>query len=122
MQAQTSLKAGVANPASAGLLPFTALTICVLIFAWAIVLKATRPSSFSASSAESIAANLDQRLQRAATLALGDRRGTIIVMDPQTGRIRAVVNAELAFEENLPPGSTMKPFTALAALRSGLID
>src|SRR6266508_3936845 len=46
----------------------------------------------------------------------------VIVMDPQTGRIRAVVNPELAFEENLPPGSTIKPFTALAALKSGVID
>jgi len=108
---------------SARLLAFTALTICVLIFGWAIVLKATRHSSLSASSAESIDAdNLDQRLQRAATLALGDRRGAVIVMDPQTGRVRAVVNPELAFEENLPPGSTIKPFTALAALRSGVID
>lgn len=108
---------------SARLLAFTALTICVLIFGWAIVLKATRHSSLSASSAESIDAdNLDQRLQRAATLALGDRRGAVIVMDPQTGRVRAVVNPELAFEKNLPPGSTIKPFTALAALRSGVID
>jgi stage II sporulation protein D len=68
------------------------------------------------------AADLDQRLQRAATLALGERRGAVIVMDPQTGRIRALVNPELAFTESLPPGSTIKPFTALAALRSGVID
>ena len=43
-------------------------------------------------------------------------------MDPQTGRVRAVVNPTVAFGENLPPGSTIKPFTALAALRSGVID
>jgi stage II sporulation protein D len=43
-------------------------------------------------------------------------------MDPQTGRVRAVVNPEIAFEANLPPGSTIKPFTTLAALKSGLID
>ena len=61
-------------------------------------------------------------LQRAATLALGNRRGAVIVMDPQTGRIRAVVNPSLAFEQELPPGSTIKPFTTLAALRSGVID
>lgn len=99
----------------------TILAICMVVFSWAVALKATR--HFSSASSELINAdNLDQRLQRAATLALGDRRGAVIVMDPQTGRLRAVVNPELAFEENLPPGSTIKPFTALAALRSGVID
>ena len=43
-------------------------------------------------------------------------------MDAQTGRIRALVNSQLAFGQALMPGSTMKPFTALAALRAGLID
>jgi len=65
---------------------------------------------------------IDAALQDAATAALAGREGTIIVMDPQTGRIRAVVNPELAFEQAVMPGSTMKPFTALAALRSGVID
>jgi stage II sporulation protein D len=101
---------------------FTILTICILVLGWAIALKASRHSGFYAASAEAVADNLDRSLQRAAILALGDRRGTIIVMDPQTGRIRAVVNPEIAFGENLPPGSTIKPFTALAALRSGVID
>ena len=101
---------------------FAVLTICVVAIAGAAGLRSTGYFN-PASSAESINAdNLDQRLQRAATLALGKRPGTVIVMDPQTGRVRAVVNHELAFEENLPPGSTIKPFTALAALRSGVID
>ena len=65
---------------------------------------------------------LDAALQEAAITALGDRQGTIIVMDPQTGRVRAVVNPQLAFQQALMPGSTMKPFTALAALRAGLIN
>ena len=43
-------------------------------------------------------------------------------MDPQTGRVRALVNPQLASSQALMPGSTMKPFTALAALRAGLID
>jgi SpoIID/LytB domain protein len=66
--------------------------------------------------------DIDARLQQAATEALGRREGAIIVMDPQTGRVRAVVNPKVAFSEAIMPGSTMKPFTALAALRSGLID
>lgn len=98
------------------------LAICMVVFGWAVVLKATRHFSSTSSAELANADDLDQRLQRAAILALGDRRGAVIVMDPQTGRIRAVVNPELAFEENLPPGSTIKPFTALAALRSGVID
>ena len=65
---------------------------------------------------------IDAALQQAATEALGQREGAIIVMDPQTGRVRAVVNPKVAFSEAVMPGSTMKPFTALAALRSGLID
>jgi SpoIID/LytB domain protein len=64
----------------------------------------------------------DQVLQEAATVALGQRQGTIIVMDAQSGRIRALVNPRTAFAEAAMPGSTMKPFTALAALRAGLID
>ena len=101
----------------------SAVTICVAVSLGTITLRSSRFSSLSASLAEwSHEDNLDQRLAHVATAALGDRRGTVIVMDPQTGRIRAVVNSEIAFEENLPPGSTIKPFTALAALRSGLID
>src|SRR5437588_3459429 len=67
-------------------------------------------------------AAIDSALQRAATASLGQREGAIIVMDSQTGRIRALVNSQLAFDQALMPGSTMKPFTALAALRAGLID
>ena len=95
------------------------VAVCFAVFGGAIALKLTLHSSFSSSRAAAANAELlDQRLQRAATQALGDRRGTIIVMDPQTGRIRAMVNPEIAFRENFPVGSAIKPFTALAALRS----
>ena len=59
---------------------------------------------------------------RSGSPALGDREGAVLVVDPHSGRIRAVVNPRLAFEQAFPPGSTMKVFTALTALRSGLID
>lgn len=68
------------------------------------------------------AGEVDQALARAATEALGDREGAVLVMDPHTGRIRAVVNPRLAFEQTFPPGSTIKSFTALTAMRGGLID
>ena len=102
-----------------------ALGICAAVSVGAIALTLSRLSRPGLSASRAAAANaelLDQRLQRAATQALGDRRGAIIVMDPQTGRIRAIVNPEIAFQENFPVGSAIKPFTALAALRSGLID
>ncbi len=60
-------------------------------------------------------------LQQTAENALGQREGAIIVLDTQIGRIRAVVNKEIAFEKAMSPGSTIKPFTALTALREGLI-
>ncbi|HET9786846.1 MAG TPA: SpoIID/LytB domain-containing protein, partial [Pyrinomonadaceae bacterium] len=63
----------------------------------------------------------DSDLTLAAKGALGNREGTIIVMDPRTGRIRAVVNPQIAFEAAFAPGSTIKPFSTLAALRSGTI-
>ncbi|MEK6323517.1 MAG: SpoIID/LytB domain-containing protein [Acidobacteriota bacterium] len=68
------------------------------------------------------AAEMDRALAQAATAALGYREGAVLVMDPHTGRLRAVVNPRLAFEQAFPPGSTIKSFTALTAMRAGLID
>ena len=103
-------------------LQYSILTFAFVVVVVAIALEATSDVSSKPSANALSEHSLDLNLQRAATSALGDRRGTVIVMDPQTGRVRAVVNPRLAFEENLPPGSTIKPFTALAAFRSGLIN
>ena len=105
-------------------LPLVAVVALGITFlAGGFAFRVARHSSLSASGAAAANAELlDQRLQRAATLALGDRRGAVIVMDPQTGRIRAIVNPEIAFQEDFPLGSAIKPFTALAALQSGVID
>ena len=67
-------------------------------------------------------AEIDAALQEAANSALANRDGTIIVMDVRTGRVRAIVNPQLAYAHALMPGSAIKPFTALAALRAELID
>ncbi|MFN2578303.1 MAG: SpoIID/LytB domain-containing protein [Pyrinomonadaceae bacterium] len=67
-------------------------------------------------------AKVDALLQEAANAALAGREGTIIIMDARTGRVRALVNRDRAYRQPLMPGSAMKPFTALAALRAGLID
>src|SRR5262249_10805629 len=64
---------------------------------------------------------IDAALQEVAAAALAGRDGTIIVMDAQTGRVRTIVNPQLAYAQALMPGSAIKPFTALAALRAQLI-
>jgi stage II sporulation protein D len=85
-------------------------------------LVAFRHSSILAPDRSRNQREVDERLQRAATLALADRSGTVIVMDPQTGRIRAIVNPEIAFEKTFPLGSAVKPFTTVAAFKAGIID
>jgi stage II sporulation protein D len=85
--------------------------------------RQAQPSSNSAQSAPALSeSELDSALQRVAEDSLGEREGAVIVIDPQSGRMRAVVNPRLAFEQTFPPGSAIKPFTALAALRAGLIN
>src|SRR5262249_42389201 len=76
-----------------------------------------RPTIISPNDSE-----VDAALLRAATEALGEREGCILIMEPGNGRIRAVVNPRLAYEQAFPPGSTIKAFTSLAAMRTGLID
>src|ERR1041384_3264869 len=78
--------------------------------------------TFFSNNSDQNESEIDAALQEAATAALAGREGAVIVMDAQTGRVRAIVNAEAAYAQALMPGSTIKPFTALAALRAGLID
>jgi stage II sporulation protein D len=80
-----------------------------------------QPTANSTQSALS-ESELDAALQKVAEESLGDREGAVIVIDPQNGRLRAVVNPRIAFEQTFPPGSAIKPFTALAALRAGLVN
>jgi stage II sporulation protein D len=99
----------------------------VLGIASIAVWSGARPASFptfapTATSFATIENEIDLALTEAARNALDKREGTIIILDPQTGRIRAVVNPQLAFENSYAPGSTIKPFTALAALQAGLIN
>ncbi len=102
------------------------LCVCVALFcAWS-----TPPHNIKSEQAAVPVARLspnindneiDGVLQRAATSALGARDGAIVVLDPQTGRVRAAVNPRMAGEQTFPPGSAIKPFTLLTALRTGAL-
>jgi penicillin-binding protein 2 len=99
-------------------------------------------------SGNNLQLHLDLRLQEAAEAAFGQRRGALVAIDPQTGGVLAFVSKP-GFDPNLfidgidpptwnelnnhpdrpmvnraltgqyPPGSTYKPFMALAALHLG---
>jgi stage II sporulation protein D len=80
------------------------------------------PLNFVAGDATRDEAAIDSALQNAANAVMANREGTVIVMDARTGRVRAIVNPEGAYSQAMMPGSSIKPFTTLAALRAGLID
>lgn len=94
----------------------------ILLFIFPATQSRLIPIGWTNSKASRDETRVDGVLQQTANAALAGRDGTIIIMDPRTGRVRALVNPDGAYRQALMPGSAMKPFTALAALRAGLID
>ena len=64
----------------------------------------------------------DLTVRRAAVQALGRYNGTVIVADPNTGRILTMVNQKLAFQSGFKPCSTIKVVAALAGLAEGTLQ
>ena len=63
----------------------------------------------------------DPVVRAAALQALGNMNGTVLAIDPSSGRILAMVNQKLALSSGAEPCSTIKVSVALAALKEGLV-
>ena len=112
--------------------------------------RATRKlASTPATPGNTVTLSIDIKLQQLIEAMFGDRRGALVAMDPKTGEVLAFVSKP-TFDPNLfvegidseswqalnesadkpllnralrgtyPPGSTYKPFMALAALETGI--
>ena len=66
--------------------------------------------------------DFDDPLVRAAAVdALGKYNGSVVAVDPNSGRILAVVNQKMAYSAGAIPCSTIKPTIAVAALQENVI-
>jgi penicillin-binding protein 2 len=63
----------------------------------------------------------DPVVRQAAIDALGNMNGTVLAIEPTSGRILAMVNQKLALSSGAQPCSTIKLSVALAALSEGII-
>ena len=104
-----------------------------------------RPDRLPAADPPALRLTIDADLQRAAAKGLGRRTGAVVVLNPATGEVLALVSSpsfdparidEATFHRWLgdptsplldralhglyPPGSTFKPVTATAALQAGI--
>jgi penicillin-binding protein 2 len=81
----------------------------------------TEPT-FAESTIGDVIDGEDLVVRRAAVEALGPYNGSVVVADPQTGRVLAMVNQRLALTSGFQPCSTIKLPVAMAALIEGIID
>jgi cell division protein FtsI/penicillin-binding protein 2 len=80
-------------------------------------------SSFASDITEGdVTAGEDPVVRQAAIDALGNMNGTMVAIEPTSGRVLAMVNQKLALSSGAQPCSTIKLSVALAALSEGVID
>lgn len=64
----------------------------------------------------------DLEVRNAAVAALGRHAGTVVVMDPKTGRVYTVVNQEWGLRRGFKPCSTIKLVTGVAGVSEKIIQ
>jgi penicillin-binding protein 2 len=80
-------------------------------------------NSFSDDTLNGDIANGEEPVVRQAAIdALGNMNGSIVAIEPTSGRILAMVNQKLALSSGAQPCSTIKLSVALAALSEGVIS
>ena len=81
-------------------------------------------SSFASNdvTAGDLTTGEDPVVRQAALDALGNMNGTVVAIEPTSGRVLAMVNQKLALSSGAQPCSTIKLSVALAALSEGLIN
>ena len=77
--------------------------------------------TFADSSSADNSTYDDPVVREAAVEALGRYNGSVVAVDPNTGRILTVVNQKIAFGDGYIPCSTIKPTIAIAALEENVI-
>jgi cell division protein FtsI/penicillin-binding protein 2 len=63
----------------------------------------------------------DLQVRRVAVNALGNHAGTVVVMDPMTGKVYSIVNQEWGVRRGFKPCSTIKLVTGVAGLSENII-
>src|SRR5690349_12282962 len=88
-------------------------------------LAPSRYRGYAPTYADSISADDptydDPVVRQAIVDALGRYNGSVVAVDPNTGRILSVVNQKIAFSDGYIPCSTIKPTIAVAALEENVI-
>jgi cell division protein FtsI/penicillin-binding protein 2 len=77
--------------------------------------------TFTDSEKGDVATYDDPVVRQAAIAALGRYNGSVVAIDPTSGRILTIVNQSLAFSAGYIPCSTIKPVIAVAALQEGVV-
>src|SRR5579863_6948276 len=82
----------------------------------------THSTAFNLDPAKFDATSYDDAVVRQVAIdALGHTNGSVVALDPSTGRILTIVNQKMAFSSGFEPCSTIKPVIALAGLQEGAI-
>ena len=81
----------------------------------------TEPTFADSTVGDNVAGE-DPVVRKAALGAIGPYNGTVVVADPQTGRILSIVNQKLALKGAYQPCSTVKVVVSLASLSEGIVN